>query len=120
MLSPDAEPLVLQNAIRAVTSGNHVLTSTAMLSLMGALDRTTLPREVQERASALTPRETEVCTMLASGLSNAEIGRSLLLSPATVKDYVSAIYAKLGTANRVETAVLAGRLGMVEMAEDIL
>ena len=50
--------------------------------------------------------------MLTVGLSNVEIGRSLLLSPATIKDHISAIYAKLGTGNRVNTAVLAYRLGL--------
>ncbi|MFJ4002689.1 response regulator transcription factor [Streptomyces sp. NPDC090023] len=112
VLSPDAAPKLLRDTIAAVTTGNRVLTSTAMVSLMGALDRSALPPDVQARAGALTRRETEVCGMLTAGLSNAEIGRSLLLSSATVKDHVSAIYTKLGTRNRVQTAVLADRLGM--------
>ncbi|MEW2047464.1 response regulator transcription factor [Streptomyces sp. NPDC005476] len=112
VLSPDANPRTLQDAIRVVSSGNRVLTPAATRSLLDVLGREAVPREVQERASALTPRETEVCTMLAAGLSNVEIGRSLLLSPATIKDHISAIYSKLGTTNRVRTAVLAHRLGM--------
>ncbi|MGX4692315.1 LuxR C-terminal-related transcriptional regulator [Streptomyces sp. JNUCC 63] len=112
VLSPDADPRTLQDTIRVVSTGNRVLTSAATHSLLDVLGREAVPREVQERASALTPRETEVCTMLAAGLSNVEIGRSLLLSPATIKDHISAIYSKLGTTNRVRTAVLAHRLGM--------
>ncbi|MFD5516212.1 response regulator transcription factor [Streptomyces sp. NPDC127066] len=112
VLSPDADPEALQDAIRVVAKGNRVLTSAATRSLMDVLGREAVPRDVQERASSLTPRETEVCTMLAAGLSNVEIGRSLLLSPATIKDHLSTIYSKLGTTNRVRTAVLAHRLGM--------
>ncbi|MFD4990096.1 LuxR C-terminal-related transcriptional regulator [Streptomyces sp. NPDC058374] len=112
VLHPDAAPEALQNAISAVAAGNRVVTSAAMLSLIDELDRTSLPVEVRARVRALTPREAEVCTMLAGGLSNAEIGRQLVLSPATVKDHVSVIYSKLGTRNRVETAVLADRLGL--------
>ncbi|MEU6105171.1 response regulator transcription factor [Streptomyces flaveolus] len=112
VLHPDAAPEALHNAIAAVAAGNRVVTSDAMLSLIDELDRTSLPVEVRARVSALTPREAEVCTMLARGLSNAEIGRQLVLSPATVKDHVSVIYSKLGTRNRVETAVLADRLGL--------
>ncbi|MFJ2816614.1 response regulator transcription factor [Streptomyces sp. NPDC087294] len=114
LISPSADPKTLQDAIRVVSTGNRVLTSAATRSVTDVLGREAVPREVRERASALTPRETEVCTMLAAGMSNVEIGRSLLLSPATIKDHVSAIYAKLGTANRVRTAILAHRLGMSE------
>ncbi|MFI7295385.1 LuxR C-terminal-related transcriptional regulator [Streptomyces sp. NPDC050121] len=112
VLHPDAAPEVLHNAIATVAAGNRVVTSAAMLSLIDELHRTSLPVEVRARVSALTPREAQVCTMLAEGLSNAEIGRQLVLSPATVKDHVSVIYSKLGTRNRVETAVLADRLGL--------
>ncbi|MBT3164289.1 response regulator transcription factor [Streptomyces sp. Vc74B-19] len=112
VLCPDGDPETLRNTISAVAAGNRVFTSTAIASLVGALDRAALPPDVHARAKALTAREAEVCTMLAAGLSNAEIGRSLLLSPATIKDHLSVIYGKLGTRNRVETAVLADRLGL--------
>lgn len=112
VLSPDADSKTIQDTIRVVAAGNRVLTSAAAQSLIDVLGREGVPREVQERASALTRRERDVCTMLTAGLSNVEIGRSLLLSPATIKDHISAIYSKLGTGNRVCTAVLAYRLGL--------
>ncbi|MGE7389677.1 LuxR C-terminal-related transcriptional regulator [Streptomyces sp. NPDC004126] len=61
---------------------------------------------------ALTARERDVAALLATGRSNAEVGAHLGLSPATVKDHVSAILGKLGTANRVRAAVLADRAGL--------
>ena len=112
VLGPDADPRTIQDTVHVVAGGNRVLTSAATRSLIDVLGRESVPREVRERALALTRREEEVCTMLTAGLSNIEIGRSLLLSPATVKDHISAIYSKLGTGNRVCTAVLAYRLGL--------
>ncbi|WP_158853971.1 response regulator transcription factor [Streptomyces sp. NRRL F-5650] len=112
VLSPDADSQTIQDTIRVVAAGNRVLTSAATQSLIDEVGREGVPREIRERARALTRRERDVCTMLAAGLSNVEIGRSLLLSPATIKDHISAIYSKLGTGNRVCTAVLAYRLGL--------
>lgn len=50
----------------------------------------------------LSPRETEVMTLIARGLSRKEIARDLNLSPNTVAEYTGAAYRKLGVGNRVE------------------
>ncbi|UCR90099.1 response regulator [Mycetocola spongiae] len=66
-----------------------------------------------EPPSGLTPREREVLLALGGGLSNAAIARELGISEATVKTHLTAIYAKTGSASRVEAALLGLGLGGV-------
>jgi len=54
---------------------------------------------------ALTPREREVCRLVADGLSNAEVAEQLTVEPASVKRSVTRILAKLGLRDRVQIAV---------------
>jgi DNA-binding CsgD family transcriptional regulator len=65
------------------------------------------------RALALTNREIEVLTLVASGRSNEEIARDLFISPKTASVHVSHILAKLGARTRTEAAVTAHRLRLV-------
>lgn len=55
----------------------------------------------------LTPREAEVVHLLADGFSTREISRKLALTEHTIRNYVSAIYDKLGVSSRVELALYA-------------
>lgn len=64
-------------------------------------------------AEPLSPRELEVLGLLADGMTNQEIAAALFVSLATVKTHVHHIAAKLGSANRTETAALARELGLL-------
>jgi DNA-binding NarL/FixJ family response regulator len=55
----------------------------------------------------LTPRESEVVHLLAEGLSTREISQKLALTEHTIRNYLSAIYDKLGVSSRVELALYA-------------
>ncbi|MBO0349622.1 response regulator transcription factor [Phormidium pseudopriestleyi FRX01] len=61
---------------------------------------TGLTAQKSEFAISLTPRERDVLDLLAEGLSNAQIGANLHLSPRTVEKYVSALLRKTETSNR--------------------
>ena len=68
-------------------------------------------------AADLSPRELEVLRLLARGLSNAGIAQRLYLSEGTVRNYVSAILAKLNVSDRTQAAVLALRHGLVDVED---
>lgn len=65
-------------------------------------------------ADNLSDRELDVLRLLGKGLSNNEIAAQLFLSEGTVRNYVSAVLAKLQVADRTQAAVLAVRNGLVE------
>ena len=59
----------------------------------------------RERFSSLSPRELEVASLVAEGLSNAEIAERLTIEVASVRRTVSRVLAKLGMRDRVQVAV---------------
>jgi DNA-binding NarL/FixJ family response regulator len=68
-------------------------------------------------AGLLNEREREVLGLLGQGLSNAEIAARIYLSEGTVRNYVSAIFEKLGVSDRTQAAVLAIRSGLVDLTK---
>lgn len=66
----------------------------------------------QKLVSQLSDREREVLRLLANGLGNIEIAKTLFLSEGTIKNYVSAIFSKLGVTDRTQAAILAIRAGL--------
>ena len=69
--------------------------------------------EPDPASASLTEREIEVLRLLSSGMDNAEIGRTLFISPSTVKNHISSILLKLQIENRIQAAVYAVRSGLV-------
>ena len=65
-------------------------------------------------ADKLSDREMDVLRLLGKGLSNNEIAAQLFLSEGTVRNYVSAVLAKLQVSDRTQAAVLAVKHGLVE------
>jgi len=113
-LLKDIRPADLAEAVRVVARGEALLAPTVTRRL---LDRfaTGLPTGSgpDRRLAALTARETEVLTLVARALTNAEIGERLFLTQATVKTHVSSILTKLDLRDRVQAAVLAYETGLV-------
>jgi two-component system nitrate/nitrite response regulator NarL len=71
------------------------------------------PRSV-DPLGELTERERAVLELVATGLSNQEIGRQLSLAEKTVKHYMTSILSKLHVRSRVEAALLAQKAGLGE------
>ncbi|NGO11152.1 response regulator transcription factor [Streptomyces sp. HC44] len=67
------------------------------------------PEDGASPISRLTGRERQILSMIADDHETGHIARSLGISPKTVRNYLSRIYAKLGTPNRVQTALYAKR-----------
>lgn len=107
-LLKDTPPRDLAAAVRTVAAGQAMLSPTVTKRLIGAfVDKAPSRAEsARRRLAGLTAREEDVIRAVARGLSNAEIGRELRLTEATVKAHVSRVLAKLGLANRVQAAIL--------------
>jgi len=69
-------------------------------------------QEQPDPFAALTAREREVLQLMARGLTNQEIARKLFISEHTVKNHVSNIYRKVGSADRTWVVVMAIRAGI--------
>jgi ATP/maltotriose-dependent transcriptional regulator MalT len=63
----------------------------------------------------LTPREREVLTLAADGLSNREIAAELEISEHTVKFHLASVFGKLGASSRTEAVRRGFELGLVEI-----
>jgi DNA-binding NarL/FixJ family response regulator len=113
-LLKDTPPRDLLQAVRTVSAGNAMLSPTVTKRLLAEFTARGSSREVAaQQLAALTEREREVVVAVAQGLSNAEIGRRLFMSEATVKAHVSRVLAKLGMSNRVQAAILAHDAGLL-------
>ena len=61
----------------------------------------------------LSQRELDVLKLIAKGMSNDQIARTLFISPHTVKNHVSNVYRKMGMDDRTQVAITALRMGLV-------
>ncbi|MGW0520468.1 response regulator [Crossiella sp. NPDC003009] len=112
-LVKDTQPAALLEAIRTVAAGESLLSPGPTATLIARFRETPEAIVRQGELSALTARETEVLTLVAQGLTNHEIAARLVLSPLTVKTYLSRLLTKLDARDRVQLVILAYRAGLV-------
>ena len=113
-LLKDTPPAEIVRAARTVAAGEPMLSPTITRRLIGHVTDSGMgdrQRHAREQLDRLTEREREVAVAIGLGKSNAEIGRELYMSVATVKAHVSRVLEKLEFNNRVQIALLAHDAG---------
>jgi DNA-binding NarL/FixJ family response regulator len=105
----DADEEELTGAIQAVARGEAIFSSAVAGRVLAFF---AVPRPAPKVFPALTDREREILDLIAAGHPNPSIARALSLSPKTVANYVSAIFAKLQVADRAEAMVRAREAGL--------
>ena len=122
-LLKSAEPDRLAQAVELVSAGEALLapevTERLIAEHVSRAAQAEDDSEAQPRLGTLerlTPREREVLTLIARGLSNDEISERLVLSPATVKTHINRTLAKLGLSSRAQLVVVAYEEGLVRPA----
>ncbi|MFE9657620.1 response regulator [Micromonospora sp. NPDC006431] len=119
-LVKDGAPEELIDSVRRAARGETLLAPPVLARVLrralAAHDRDRRPHPDPRAAGLrlLSPREREVLALVGAGLSNVEIGARLHLGVTIVKTHVSAAMEKLELRNRVQAAVLAHRLGLVD------
>ncbi|MEU5399600.1 response regulator transcription factor [Streptomyces sp. NPDC005963] len=114
-LLKDTAPAELIGAVRAAVAGDAYLSPGATRHVVDQLASgraAARGEQARLRVAGLSARERDVLALLGEGLSNADAGRRLHMSEATVKTYVSRILAKLDCDNRVQAALLARDAGL--------
>jgi DNA-binding NarL/FixJ family response regulator len=108
----NADPPTILSAVRAVSAGGTWLQRELTGELVQEL-RKTRHSAGRRDVTALSKRESEVLSLLAEGLRNAQIAKRLFISERTVKVHVSKIFDKLQLRDRVQAARYAIRTGLV-------
>ncbi|HTZ29883.1 MAG TPA: response regulator transcription factor [Streptosporangiaceae bacterium] len=104
----------LLTAIRTVAAGDALLAPSVTRRLIAHFTgRARAPSRADRRLEELTEREQEVLSLVAHGLSNAELAETLHVSLPTAKTHVSRILTKLGARDRTQLVILAYELGLV-------
>ena len=113
-LTKDAGAAEIQQALHRVADGQAALDPAVQLHLVEAIaDGAPSAPSPAPLPDGLTPREAEVLTLIAAGLSNTEIAERLVVSEATVKSHVNHMLAKIGARDRAQAVGYAYRHGLV-------
>jgi len=112
-LTKDAGRDHIRRALEAAASGQAVLDPEVQTRLVEVATLPTTGAGSGPLPDGLTEREAEVLRLIAAGRSNAEIGRELFVSEATVKTHVNRIFAKTGSRDRPQAIAYAHRRGLV-------
>jgi DNA-binding NarL/FixJ family response regulator len=114
-LLKDAAPAEIVHAIRSVVAGEAWLDPAVARRLIDEFaarpePHTPTPAEMAQ----LTPREREVLSLMARGLSNADVAVELFISEATVKTHLARVMMKLGVREKAQAVAAAYQTGLVQ------
>ena len=106
-LTKDAGAEQIHAAIVAVARGEAALDPAVQAHVLAGL-----AEQGEALPDGLTPREAEVLSLIAEGLTNAQIADRLVVSQATVKSHVNRVFAKAGVRDRAQAVAYAYRNGL--------
>ncbi|MFD5583499.1 response regulator [Streptomyces sp. NPDC127063] len=114
-LPKDVSPEDLAAAIRTVHTGEAVVAPRLLTRLISTYVRTPLgaPPPPEVVTGQLTPREAEVWRLMATGLDNAAIARTMDISHSTVKNHITSLFGKLDVRDRAQAVIAAYESGLV-------
>jgi DNA-binding NarL/FixJ family response regulator len=115
-LTKDATSAQIGAALRAAVRGEASIDPAVQHHLVNSIARTAplewVAPDRQRLPDGLTPREGGVLTLIAEGLSNAEIAERLTVSETTVKSHINHLYMKIGARDRAQAVAYAYRHGL--------
>jgi DNA-binding NarL/FixJ family response regulator len=114
-LTKDSGADEIHRALRQVTRGQAAIDPAVQHHLLDAISvrqPTARTEPVPQFPDGLTPREAEVLSLIAQGLSNAEIAGRLVVSETTVKSHVNHLFAKTGVRDRAQAVTYAYEHGL--------
>lgn len=113
-LLKDAPATDLLHAITVVAAGEALLAPSVTCRLIEDFTRARVDgRPIARQLDILTPRELEILTLIAQGLSNAEISSRLYIAEQTTKTHVGRVLSKLGIRDRAQAVIVAYESGLI-------
>ena len=103
------------DALRVVAAGGGLIAPEVTRRLIGHFAAFAPPRPRDARLAELTPRERDVLDLIARGMSNRQIAKSLVLEETTVKSHVGRLLGKLGLSSRVQAVIFAYETGVAQV-----
>jgi DNA-binding NarL/FixJ family response regulator len=113
-LTKDAGVAEISRALQAAASHQALLDPVVHARLVAAASAGSRPAPARQLPDELTPREGEVLTLVARGLSNREIAQTLVVSEATVKTHINHVFAKIGARDRAQAVHYAYVNGLAD------
>jgi two-component system response regulator DegU len=113
-LLKDTPPKELINAIKGTAEGKSYIDPSVGSKVLSQIT-TEKSQDPPPTTFNLSDREREVLSLIAQGLTNADIAQKLFLTEGTVRNYTSEIFKKLGVSDRTQAAVTAIRFGIVDI-----
>jgi len=114
-LTKEIDPDGLRRAVRILAAGDALLSPSVTRRVVGQFAHRPVPAPGTgaDRLAVLTEREREVVRLVATGLSNTDIARELVISPLTAKTHITRAITKLGVRDRVQLVIVAFEDGLV-------
>jgi DNA-binding NarL/FixJ family response regulator len=112
-LVKDTDAAELIRAVRVAAAGEALMSPTVTRRLIAEFASRTRQPQPAPGLDQLTPREREVVALIATGLSNEEIGRQIYVSPSTVKTHAARAMTKVAARDRAQLVVFAYQAGLV-------